>query len=387
MRTGASEITDKLPAHLNTTFRCYKDYLIFSDYEEVFQGFPVYDALSTIDDEIKQTNGDFAYYNRLQTNGRESLDPSELSGQTAWEIGKSGKKENAGWKLDKWKFLPMVKQTLELRPTSDFYLFLEPDSYVTWSTLLRYLHRVDPTAVVYAGSENKIGPDIFAHGGSAFILSRPAMQLAADIYQKDSESWHAFTARHWAGDCILAKALKDAGVSLDPGWPMFQGRNPFDMDFNEAKGRYRRVWCSPAISYHHVSTWEIKQLWDFEQRWLANDPTGPIHHDDVFRGLVMPEATGERGNWTNLSPNLQPDTQHLTIQECRDRCESRFECLQYSKGPEGCSLSDEVRIGSAAEGVDSGWFKHRVEVWNQEHEGCIVRGYLRPEGLLRDTSG
>ncbi|GAB7362508.1 hypothetical protein MBLNU230_g2828t1 [Neophaeotheca triangularis] len=382
MRTGATEITDKLPTHLNTTFKCYKDYLIFSDYPEDFLGFPVHDALAPVDDAIKETNNDFMHYNRLRKHGRESLEQSELSGQTAWEIGKGGKKDNAGWKLDKWKFLPMVNRTLEMRPSSKWYLFVEPDSYVVWSSLLRFLDRLDPSEDIYTGSENKIGEDIFAHGGSAFVLSHSAIERAAGIYRDDPQGWHELTARHWAGDCILGKALHDAGVPLDFAWPMFQGDTPFDMNFTEKKGKNHDLWCSPAISYHHVSTWEIEQMWEFEQRWLQDSPSGPIHHDDVFHGLVMPEVVDERRNWTNASPDVQPDTQHLTTEECRELCKSRFECLQYSKGPDGCSLFDEVRIGSTTEGYDSGWIRSRVEAWNQERESCSVRGWLRPEGLL-----
>ncbi|TKA55300.1 hypothetical protein B0A55_12514, partial [Friedmanniomyces simplex] len=62
MRTGATEIGDKLPVHLNTTMRCYPDTLIFSDYAEVFEGQQVYDALANVDTHVKETNMDFAHY-------------------------------------------------------------------------------------------------------------------------------------------------------------------------------------------------------------------------------------------------------------------------------------------------------------------------------------
>ena len=50
MRTGATEIKDKLPAHLSTTFKCYPNTLILSDYAENFHGHKVHDVLSDIDE-------------------------------------------------------------------------------------------------------------------------------------------------------------------------------------------------------------------------------------------------------------------------------------------------------------------------------------------------
>ena len=107
MRTGATEIQDKLPVHLNTTFRCYQDVIIFSDYAETFQGHQVHDVFASMDQQVVESNPDFGLYRRLRQNGRASLTEDELSGKASFEGSKSGKGENPGWKLDKWKFLPM----------------------------------------------------------------------------------------------------------------------------------------------------------------------------------------------------------------------------------------------------------------------------------------
>jgi hypothetical protein len=109
MRTGATEIQDKLPAHLNTTFRCYKDFIIFSDYEEAFEGYPVHDVLAPMKQDLVATNVDFGLYLRLKQFGRASLKGDELSGKASFEGSKGGKKDNPGWRLDKWKFLPVSK--------------------------------------------------------------------------------------------------------------------------------------------------------------------------------------------------------------------------------------------------------------------------------------
>ncbi len=111
MRTGATEIQDKLPVHFNTTFRCYGDTIIFSDYAETFQGHQVHDVFASMDPTLKITHSDFELYTRLLQHGRESLSEDELSGKASFEGSKSGKGDNPGWKLDKWKFLPMYVLT------------------------------------------------------------------------------------------------------------------------------------------------------------------------------------------------------------------------------------------------------------------------------------
>ena len=96
MRTGATEIEDKLPVHLNTTLQCYNNYVIFSDYEEDFEGHHVYDLLADVEDDVKEHHPDFALWRRLRANGRESLDDSELSGAISKETGPTGNTANDG---------------------------------------------------------------------------------------------------------------------------------------------------------------------------------------------------------------------------------------------------------------------------------------------------
>jgi hypothetical protein len=390
MRTGATEIKDKLPAHLDTTFQCYKDYIVLSDYEEDFEGHHVHDLLANVEDDVKENHPDFALWRRLRANGRESLDNSELSGAISQESGSVGKTANEGWKLDKWKFLPMAMRTLELYPEKKWYVFVEPDTYLVWSNLLDWLHRLDPTEPLYYGSEVQIDKDIFAHGGSSFVISNPALQKAAKLYQENAADWHTLTSAHWAGDCILGKALAETGTPLTWSWPMFQGGNPHTMDFKETKPGGRNLWCAPAISYHHLSPSEIESLFAFEQDWLRatqshKESSGVasgyiswrqhernrIHHQDVFRSYVLPStAAGDRSGWSNLSPDLRAGTQNSTLSECRKMCEESHGCVQYALADMGCFFSQDGKMGRAAKGVQAGWLEDRMRASADEHGVC-----------------
>ena len=48
LRTGSTELQDKLPVHLSTTLQCYPNHLVFSDYEETHHGETIVDALSSV---------------------------------------------------------------------------------------------------------------------------------------------------------------------------------------------------------------------------------------------------------------------------------------------------------------------------------------------------
>jgi hypothetical protein len=222
LKTGSTELQDKLPIHLETTLRCYPNYLIFSDHAEKYQGETIIDALSDVDPIFKTAHEDFALYRQLQKGGRSSLNPSDLSGPASYtQDGTGGKPTNPGWRLDKWKFLPMIRETLHRYPDKQWFVFVETDTYIFWSTLLSYLSALDATQHHYIGAQSEIGDVIFAHGGSGFALSRPALEAAVTLYVENKADLETFTASHWAGDCVLGKALFDSGTNLTWAWPMW----------------------------------------------------------------------------------------------------------------------------------------------------------------------
>jgi hypothetical protein len=270
MKTGSTEIQDKLPIHFSTTFNCYPNYLIFSDLNERFENEQVIDALEDVDAVFKETHDDFELYRRLRQYGRKSLKPSELSGPLSRPQGASGKPQNTGWKLDKWKFLPMMRRTLQERPDMARYVFVETDTYIFWKTLLEYLAALDSTKPYYMGGQINIGDTTFGQGGSAYVVSRPALGMVVQHYIDHKREWEDFTNNHWAGDCVLGKAYKDAGVPLTHAWPILQGDDIGDMNYGRTDNDHV-LWCHPTVSYHHVAPSVIKDLWEFEMKWLRTE--------------------------------------------------------------------------------------------------------------------
>ena len=275
LRTGSTELADKLPIHLSTTLRCYPNYLIFSDHEETYEGERVLDALDSVSEEIQQTNKDFELYRRLRGGGREALDLSELSGAKTELIQGVGKGNNPGWSLDKWKFLPMVNRTFYEQPYMKWYVFVEADSFIFWKSTLQYLSMVDHTTPAYMGSQMYSGGILFAHGGSGFIVSQPAMRMFVDYYAAHKKELETFTDQQWAGDCVLGKVFKDAGVTFRNAWPIFQDDYPGIVAYAKPDGRpvadeKMRIWCYPTTSYHHLTPALVEDLWQFDQQLLAS---------------------------------------------------------------------------------------------------------------------
>jgi hypothetical protein len=145
LRIGATEIADRLPAHISSSLRCFPNHVVFSDFEERSQDENVLDALEFVDPQIIANNQGFELYRRVQRDGRAGLAPSELSGSEAQALSDSGHAEIPGWKLDKWKFVPMVNRTLYEFPDMEWYVFNS-------NLLTPFLHRIRTFSVTKTSS-------------------------------------------------------------------------------------------------------------------------------------------------------------------------------------------------------------------------------------------
>lgn len=97
MRTGSTELQDNLPVHLAMTLRRYHDHIVFSDYEEDFEGHHIFDALESVSSYMRETYPDFALWQRLKQFERAALQPNELSGTEIQVDQGNGKADNPGW--------------------------------------------------------------------------------------------------------------------------------------------------------------------------------------------------------------------------------------------------------------------------------------------------
>ncbi|KAF9889496.1 hypothetical protein FE257_007206 [Aspergillus nanangensis] len=380
MKTGVTEAQQKVPTQLRTTLQCVPHYAIFSDHEEVIDGVRTHDVLSNVSEARKSTDPDFDLYNRVRARGRQGLLRADWPNDNDDDVnGPLGKPGNPRWRLDKWKFVPMLHRALQLHGTAKWYVFIEADSYVVWPNLVAWVERMDHEDPYYLGAQMMAGDTIFGYGGSGIVLSREAVRRVAARWEERPGEMEELTARNWAGDSVLGQVLGDVGVPLLWAWPMLLQRRAWEFDpFAEAYGRV--PWCYPAVSYHHMSPGDIEAMWEFEQQWFRKEENAVMLHGDVFRGLLFKETPSALDEWDNFSSEgsevevFEADT----VEDCAEECDLDILCLQFSIHNGTCSTSHAVMRGVARQGVRSGWMESRIRARVSEIDSCPETEYILP---------
>jgi hypothetical protein len=266
VRTGFNEVHEKLPSLLNTSLPCFRHYGIWSDLEEEFAGYQIGDALDEIDSNLVSQHGDFEYYRRLQEHGRGAFSPEEVAGWANAPNSNFGR-DTPAWKLDKWKFLPIARKAYRQSPTRKWYVFLECDTYIFWSSLIAWLSRIDSSKPYYLGRPMWIAGEAFAYGGASIVISNPAMEKLVGQYEANQETYNELSISQWAGDFILGKAMGDTGVKLTEVWPTLEGETPATLDLAAKSHKGYRLWCYYATTYHHMKTNDVYTYHDFDRTW------------------------------------------------------------------------------------------------------------------------
>lgn len=384
LKTGATELYQKLPTHFVTTFTCVPHFMIFSDLAQNFADYPVYDAIAPVSKNFREHHRDFELYRKLQQYQAEGQDMSKLKG-------------DGGWNLDKWKFLPMLHQAFESAEKNiDWFILMEADTSVSWTNLLQWLRTMDHTKPFYLGAQNVIGDTTFAHGGSGVVMSRRAADLLSERRQRIGkvnydEMWEERTSTSCCGDEIIARAFMEVDVPLTPAWPLIQGETVASIDWKEEH------WCTVAVTWHHVQPIELDTMFQFQSEWVDDHGWDtPYLYRDVFKRFIERHISVNRTSWNNKSQykrfisasldtdgweGLQPFEQDAVKSQdaCAQACMQHEECVQWMFSPGRCYIGEVVRFGMSDERDDldehwtSGWIHERIEAFARRFEWCEVR--------------
>ncbi|KAI8937951.1 hypothetical protein NX059_005633 [Plenodomus lindquistii] len=360
LKIGAGEVATQLPLFLSRLGRCNQDLLIFSDRKDSHQGFDIADALAHLRPEYRFANPDFDVYDRIQaTNGTRD-------------------KTADGWRLDKYKFLPMMEWTSYMRPESQWYVFVELDTYVNYDNMYRFLATFNPRTAHYFGSP--VWPKkktVFAHGGSGFVLSRAALDKIMALGRMFGENKH-FPGTHFfgvdvkkqcCGDEVLAQVLKKSGVPLRGYWPMFNGEKPTTMHYNEEQ------WCEAIITMHHLGEDDFTQLTQWER--TRPRPSRPLIFEELFT-MIEPHLQEKADDWSNMSEDVtykKSKSAAKSFDKCSRACHSDGKCLQFEHSTTECRLGYSIRLGHKhpADGDrkwTSGWMLGRIDAFKQARSPC-----------------
>ncbi|KAJ5752247.1 hypothetical protein N7520_009164 [Penicillium odoratum] len=254
LKTGTGE-PEKNKAHLATVTSCISNLLVFSDYEENVAQHQFIDVLDDLPSSYTTSNPDFATYH-----------DQKLAHSKNGRVGYS----QEGWRLDRFKFLPMVEKAYKMRPHADWYVFIEADTYFFWDTLFRMLDQLDPSMMHYLGSPVGGGRGLyFAYGGAGFVLSRGLMNRLNDGSSKESRlsvKYQDLAKKDCCGDAVLAYAIMDeAGVKVEGLNPTFSGEELGAIEVNKER------WCIPLLSLHRMSPEQLTALWEWERTRPYNE--------------------------------------------------------------------------------------------------------------------
>ncbi|KAH7406250.1 hypothetical protein DE146DRAFT_651154 [Phaeosphaeria sp. MPI-PUGE-AT-0046c] len=364
LKIGAGQVTTQLPTYLNRLGRCKQDLLIFSDRKDSYNGFDIADALAHLRPEYKFNNPDFDIYDRIQNDN--------VTEETTVE----------GARLDKYKYLPMMEWTSYMRPDSQWFVFVELDTYVNYDNLYRFLTHFNPRSAHYFGSpvfpkKKKKKKVPYAHGGSGFVLSRGALERIMAFGRMFGENKH-FPGTHFfgqdiktacCGDEVLAQVLKKSGVPLRGYWPMFNGLPP------NAVGFKKEQWCEAIITMHGLHDDDFTRLGKFRE--AQKHPDRPLTFEDLYT-IAEPHIQEKVDDWSNLSADKeygQGSTPAKSFDKCHRACLQDGRCMQFEYTGLECRIQHSIRLGhhQPPDGERkwmSGWITSRVDAFKKAHSPC-----------------
>lgn len=197
----------------------------------------------------------------------------------------------------------------------------------------------------------------FAHGGSAIILSRGALDALFRSHPQVAHDAHVAALTETWGDKLVATTLQRVGVFVD---------ERFDHLFNGEAPRDTRIWrdrfCAPLVGFHELKA--PAAMRDVAERLGGWE--GPVAWADVW-GVFGGEELGGfaerpmREGWDFVG-RLKGDASTTSrgvgsAESCMRLCmKDRQKCLawRWDAGGGQCHTAPWMSVGREADGVVSG---------------------------------
>jgi hypothetical protein len=342
IKTGIGE-RHRLEAFLSSYGSCISNLLIVSDTPDIVQGHQVHDILGDLPASYAKENDDWSNYEAQ----RQALAAGN-------DVGKS----HEGWRLDRFKFLPMIEYAYANNSNAEWYVFIETDTYVFWDVLFRTLEKMESSERHYLGTAVPGAHDRwFGYGGAAIVLSQGLLRdLSLEGDKRLSVKYEWMAREDCCGDAVLAYVFHfELGVRLENMYPTFSGEEPQWTWVSEDN------WCTPLLSLHHISPETMSSLWHWERCGLSAELEHPITFAAILAwGLPPYDADGSltKSRWDNGADVQQPKNSntHKSSTACFQMCASDSHCLQASYAKGVCRFAERLRIGQAVqEDFESFW--------------------------------
>lgn len=120
LKMGHADTKDKLDAQFESVSACFDkdELLVYSDLDETVHGHQAIDVLADSPSIYYHDNPDFVNY----------IWQKEMRANGTLDVDKEATARIQGWRMDKFKFLPMIERAWRMRPNKEFYFFFETDT-------------------------------------------------------------------------------------------------------------------------------------------------------------------------------------------------------------------------------------------------------------------
>ncbi|KAH8751288.1 hypothetical protein F5883DRAFT_608510 [Diaporthe sp. PMI_573] len=393
LKTGSTVLWRRLPIHLATTLTPNRvkpnGTAIYSDAEATIGNHNVIDILAQLPKSVKDSPA-FELYHVIRDWDETNyyLEQTGLPGDVDFHEGPPG-----GWRLDKYKFLPLIQHAGKEWPHVKWYIYTEDDTYLFLPNILLYLSEYDHRQSHYIGGLGEKLGTTFAHGGSGFALSRGAWEKSfgrgGDLVTK----YQGFVDDACCGDYALGKVLNDYDVwfgdgkddRTDGGSWGFNGLPHWKIEFSQEN------WCKPVLTWHHAHNRDIARYYELEKSW---DFSKPLNYGDFYAYMIAPSLSKRKEWWENLSSRYEVHSTSLesaprpkeedfdtklwakawiSADSCEAACKGWSKCVQWYYYGDDCKMDDRVFLGHGyPEGMRyrkdklasvSGWLTDRVASW------------------------
>lgn len=397
LKTGAGD-REKIRAQLQTVSSCISNIIIVSDHDEKIGDYRIIDVLAELPPTYAVKNTDFQAYDEHKK--------AHADGDTA-------NYAQQGWKLDRFKYLPMVDKAYEVNPKAKWFVFMESDVYFLWDTLFRLLEQYDYTESHYFGAPAAGSAErTFAYSGAGFVLSQGLMkrllpQKPTGGFSKLSQRYEEWAKDDTRGDAVLAHAILNAtDTKLESLSPTFSGEDLRTIKIDADR------WCVPLLSLHRISPEQMEALWKWERTRPYNKVCTnqkhsilPTAHATLQKPFVYSSLLAythsflrkgpTRDFWDNLSeapvPNDRPA--HRNAGSCGDECSKDPHCLQHSYSQTVCRFANYIKLGNPVDENNggqgefvSGWnlgkmaeLGFKLDEKSDMHDTCNEANWLKPQ--------
>lgn len=373
LKTGVETMWKRMPIHFFTTLTRIPHFSLYADGPGTIFGYEIIDILAGMPEDVMDADSLRRYKGILQMH------------EENYNWAPHFLKSKEGWDMDKFKNIRMLVHAYKQHPESEWFLFMDDDSYIFMDSLVEFLGQWDPMEPLYFG---KRAPTMangefisFAHGGSVVVVSKGAADAlvgpnAPLSNQELLDKYARHSLEDCCGDAVFAQALFiEAGIRLyDIGQyvgeegeksrvgSVFQSENLESLVFRNG------YLCNPLLTLHHLDSAQIEALWEWESLHPNKER---ITYTDVYQDFVLPYIVPWRPNWAisfDAAIAYQPGHDPVTVEDKELQVTSiREDCGRLCTSIPNCAVYS-WKMGECRIGVDGLVFGKASNKYSSNHE-------------------